>query len=27
MIENIAKERPFYFSYGVDLTKSMQVNI
>lgn len=27
MIENIAKDKPFYFSYEIDLTKSLQVNI
>lgn len=27
MIENIARNKALYFSYNVDLTKSMQVNI
>lgn len=27
MIENIARNKAFYFSYSVDLTKSMQVNL
>jgi len=27
MVENVAKEKAFYFAYGLDLTKSLQVNI
>lgn len=27
MIQNVAKEKAFYFSYSIDLTKSIQTNI